>query len=604
MQGSARQDDSVSSPNGLDRYKEKEMVSHFFDGEIDIVDKFIDLYEYQKKTCPSIILDVRATIIGAKLNGERLRFYVDKQGRIYFSKLKLEDKRYVKPFKDSSLSDFYIAVDESNNYFKEHPEDVKLNGTVEIAKQDKASYDDVCYECSKILEAEFINGFKLGNILARKRFYSKYEETFGKSLDLGTKEFEDLLYKIGFNYENVIYASNILADDSKNIIVSYIIRTLHEDTQVIYYSTLYEQFKEFLLSYIYNWSMLKSYLKFINYSGFYCGDEYVSLYRNVQVDLKKEIINVFLNAGKPLTYDEIYAKLPNIEKEQINAILRDRDFIVNYKGKSYFYKEIFVYTEEQIDSIKEFLYARIGEAGASSGSELYAYICEYLSEMCETNPDITDLGFRGFLRLQLEDEFDFRGDIISLDGQKVDVSELYEKFCLGRESFSFDELNAFKAKINANVYFDVVFNNAIRVNETQYVRQDKIQFDSDKIDEALERFFNDDYLPFENVIYYTDFPTMDYPWNEYLLESYVYSFSKKFALLHKSFNQSFLTGAIVQKASSIKTCEYLLIKVLKDNKINGEIMTVNEAFNFLREHRYITVRRAKDIELIIAKAKR
>ena len=50
--------------------------------------------------------------------------------------------------------------------------------------------------------------------------------------------------------------------------------------------------------------------------------------------------------------------------------------------------------------------------------------------------------------------------------------------------------------------------------------------------------------------------------------------------------------------------EDLLIKVLRDNKINGDIMTANEAFDFLREHRYITVRRAKDIELIIAKAKR
>lgn len=584
--------------------EEKEAITNFFDGDIDTANTFIELLKYQKRVCPSIILDIRATIIGAKIEGERLRFYVDKQRRIVFSKLKINDKRYVKSFTDSLLPDFFDAVDESNKYFAEHPDDVELNGYTEIDKQDNSVSYELCGELSKVLEDFFNNGFKLGNVLNRRRFYNKYEELFGKPLSLEATEFDKLLYQIGFKYENLIYPSTILTADNKQLIISYIITALNAGTKVIYYSALYENFKEVLLGHIYDYHMLKSYLQYINCQDFYCGDEYISIDKNIQVDLKKELIELFLNVGTPLTYDEIYAKFPNIEKEQINSVLRDKDFIVNYKGKSYFYKEIFVCTEAEMASIKNFLYKRIIDVGASSGTELYAYICENLPEMCNVNPWLTDLGFRGALRLQLEDEFDFRGDIISLDGQKIDVSDLYRKFCLERESFSFEELEEFKTKTNGNIYFDVVFNHAIRINETQYIRRDKIHFDVDRIDDVLEKFFNGDYLPFENVIFYTNFPTMDYPWNEYLLESYVYSFSNKFVLFHKSFNQSFPTGAIVRKESAIKTWEDLLIKVLRDNKINGDIMTANEAFDFLREHRYITVRRAKDIELIIAKAKR
>lgn len=69
-------------------------------------------------------------------------------------------------------------------------------------------------ELSKVLEDFFNNGFKLGNVLNRRRFYNKYEELFGKPLSLEATEFDKLLYQIGFKYENLIYPSTILTADN------------------------------------------------------------------------------------------------------------------------------------------------------------------------------------------------------------------------------------------------------------------------------------------------------------------------------------------------------------------------------------------------------
>ena len=51
-------------------------------------------------------------------------------------------------------------------------------------------------------------------------------------------------------------------------------------------------------------------------------------------------------------------------------------------------------------------------------------------------------------------------------------------------------LRTFINKSSQVFNFDVVFNHAIRINETQYIRRDKIHFDVDRIDDALEKFFN------------------------------------------------------------------------------------------------------------------
>lgn len=90
----------------------------------DISDGFIELYKYEETKFSDIEYEIRDNLIGVKLAGERLRFYVNK-GK--------DDKWYFKAadqfrheFKISELSIYKKEIDKANTYFSKNQQRVKL----------------------------------------------------------------------------------------------------------------------------------------------------------------------------------------------------------------------------------------------------------------------------------------------------------------------------------------------------------------------------------------------------------------------------------------------------------------------------------------------
>ena len=52
---------------------------------------------------------------------------------------------------------------------------------------------------------------------------------------------------------------------------------------------------------------------------------------------------------------------------------------------------------------------------------------------------------------------------------------------------------------------------------------------------------------------YESFPNVGYEWNEYLLESFLLSFSRKYVILHNGLSLNNVAGAIAKKESHYKT---------------------------------------------------
>ena len=72
------------SDNKINEIDAKKIFDFF--GNVEIANKFCSVYEYAMTKCSNLVLDVRVTIIGVKLDGERLRFYSDKK-TLKFSKI-------------------------------------------------------------------------------------------------------------------------------------------------------------------------------------------------------------------------------------------------------------------------------------------------------------------------------------------------------------------------------------------------------------------------------------------------------------------------------------------------------------------------------------
>lgn len=96
------------------------------------------------------------------------------------------------------------------------------------------------------------------------------------------------------------------------------------------------------------------------------------------------------------------------------------------------------------------------------------------------------------------------------------------------------------------------------------------------------------------------FPTICVQWNGYVLESYIYKYSKKFKLLHASFSASGVFGAVVRQDSGIENYQELIIDVLAHSSQWSE---KNSALELLVEQGYQQRKRYADIEKIVHEAK-
>ena len=232
---------------------------------------------------------------------------------------------------------------------------------------------------------------------------------------------------------------------------------------------------------------------------------------------------------------------------------------------------------------------------------MYNFINDNLPNLVESNPEVTDLGFKNVLKLKLANDFNFKGDIICATGQNLDVRTLYKNFCKQREKFTLSELEEFRDSINQNyIDWDAVLSQSVRGNASTFIRRNFINFDVQKIDVAIGSYCVNDYIGFNDIINFTEFPPIGYMWNNYILESYLFVNISRFKLVHASFNGDKPVGGIVKTNSSINNFDDLLIKVIK----NGKLFDREKAFNFLLENEFIRTRKVKNIDSLIEIAKK
>ena len=475
----------------------------------------------------------------------------------------------------------YLSVDEND-----------FNDGIVI--EEKVDIDDYIVVLNKYFE----DGFSYNNPIQKKKFIRLYTEEIKKEF----KDSDDLYLKkitnAGFVYDNRVYPLSIISESLKGEIKEHIESNLNGDSTVIYYNSIFDSFRASLSS-IFDENMLKKYISLAFKDDFKFENEFVCL-KGQKADVKQILVDLFIKFDKPLNKDEIYHKLPNISKNAIDSLLNDKDFIVNYKGKSYFYKDVFHINNRELEAIEVFIRDKIRRQDYLTGVELYEYIQENLPDVTESNPDVTDLGLRNIIKVYLGDKFRFKGDLISSYDNQTDIKALYKNFCRGYEKLTIEDLESFRDSMRLSyIDYDAVFTLMIRINKKGFVRRDLINFETEIIDNAISNYCIGQYISFTDVINYIDFPTIQYIWNSYILESYVYCFSNKFKLIHATFNKEMPVGCIVKKDSNIETFDDLIVQIIKEHKLFSR----EKAFDFLLENNIILTRKIKNIDILIDKAK-
>ena len=179
--------------------------------------------------------------------------------------------------------------------------------------------------------------------------------------------------------------------------------------------------------------------------------------------------------------------------------------------------------------------------------DLNGYITDFkmmklLKDKCpsiaESIEDLTTHDVRKGLSHILQDYFAFKGPIISPFGVKLSIKDIYSEFAREHDKMSLEELKAFSAELNNGmIHWPSILKEMIRVSQNQFIRKDLINFDVNAIDKILDKICPDDYIPIKDINTFSNFPKIGYPWNGYILESYIFNFSRKFKLTSPSFKE-------------------------------------------------------------------
>lgn len=461
---------------------------------------------------------------------------------------------------------------------------------------------------SEVLAKHFANGIRPDSIIDINRFRLQWQKSYGTELTESNLAIKTKLYQSGVVHNGVVYhLDNILSPKKRSMLIELIHRWMVEEHKIpVYYEALYQAFSEHLLDEkITGPGMLRSCLEAINPGYYRLEEKYLSLgdqkLGQKIDDHAPDVIKYLSDQGRPMKIEEIHQGMPHLTQELIRNTLRGESCIINSGANEYFYIGILDFNKAKLDEIAHTIQIEIDENHYISGSELVVLLRERLPHIMDPYSHISETGIRKALGVWLSDKFSFNGNLVSALGKELSISDVYAHFCQKHRRFTLQDLYALRDSIgqNPSIYFDVVYDNTLRISEEQFVAKDMARFDIDGTDAAIDLFCPDDYISIEAITSFSAFPDAGYLWNMYLLEHYVYAYSSRYRLVHNGFRASQVKGAIVKKESPYIELRDVLVHDLATSKV---ALQRDDALDYFVQKGYIARMRLADIEGILSAA--
>lgn len=500
-------------------------------------------------------------------------------------------------------SEFIEFNDVGHNRFRaalnKYLQYVSDENIIQVARIPKEDVDLTPYK--ELLTEKYEKGFRIDSGIEMKKFKHFWQAQYGTELTADDDTIRSYISQITIRYQDFAYVpETMLAPAKRERLLSYVISNLDNGKPAIYFDALFNEFiVELQEEKIYNSAMLKTYMSYINQGKYFIGRNYVSADNHVEVNPIDEVRNYLILHGTTISTEELCEKLSHIPSRKITYILAtNREFISNGKGE-YFHANSMDISSQELSDIQEMIQKSIIEKQFMTGTELVEEIGIKYPKVLERQPQYSEFGIRDAIGYKLNGLFSFNGNIISESDQNLSMSDVYSNYCQKRTQISLDELNNLKQALNSPIYFDAVYQNTLRISETNFVSVEQANFDVKATDNAIDRFCIGSYIPIMEVSHFGSFPYAGFMWNSFLLEHYVFKYSSNYKLLHTGFNANSCVGAIVKRNSDFEEYNDILTDVLAnyDAPLDREA-----ALQYLCEQGYLAKRRYRDIDQILVKA--
>lgn len=446
------------------------------------------------------------------------------------------------------------------------------------------------------------DGYQTGRPIFRGRFKRFYAEKYGCPPAETDNRIDEIMSMVGTKRDDRVFPKQ---DDIQNDlvmeIVSDVLSAFDSGATAVYIEAVYDKYQQPLADnlHIYNQDALAS-LLLAHANGKYI-QRYSFLTNNWSgANAQEDLLRIMKTFHQPQNYAAIHEKAWFLPYERMKTLLVTTASIVNVAAETYFYAPNLPVSAVELAYLSSLMNEELSYYSYITDVRLMQLIAEKCPSIAINTDGYTTYGLRNCLGYILRDQFAFDGPIITLKGKELSMADVFTEFAKDHEVLSVDELSALSNEMNIVIYWDSVLSEMIRVSATELVRKDQIKFDVEAIDEILDGICPGDYIPLPEVNLFLYFPNIGYPWNSYLLESYLFSCSKKFRLLHSSFIKTGVYGAMVRKDADVPDYRYLLVDVLsKSNALDS----TKEALQYIVDKGYQQRRRYEGIEAVIQEAK-
>lgn len=453
-----------------------------------------------------------------------------------------------------------------------------------------------------VLKEYFPKGYRLGSNLEMKKFRRYFEEANGESLEEESDIIEKMIQECGIVYDGRVHMPENMLDDSlRSRLFEYIEKCFSDGKTAIYYEALFREFsEEFLDHQMYDADMLKAYIRHMCGDRYYIARSYLSKEKHAEADPIEDVRTFLKERGEPIETEELCSVLSHIPEDKIRTILgTNREFVRNSKGE-YFHADAFSVSQEELDNIAELISEEIAARDFISGDELYEAVRRKYPYIYEKNSIFSQLGWREALKYKLSDRFFFVGNVISAGDAGFSMSDVFASFAKERKAFTMDELMAFAESMGTTVYFDSLYKNAVRVSKDRFVNRDDVRFQVKETDRILDKYCTGNYTPLADIKDFAIFPEASHPWNIFLLEQYVSSFSDRYYIMHGGYNRKAVAGAMVKKKKAYSSFDDFITDVLAQGNVN---LKKKEVLNYLADKGFIARRSYTNIESLMINAR-
>lgn len=448
---------------------------------------------------------------------------------------------------------------------------------------------------SEVLSTSFPNGIRPGSIIDRNKFAAAWRKRFGEEMPNGIN-LEAALPAAGIVHGDKVFP----VGDADGTSPAVFVKSLEERSHgIFFYDELFEKESDaFTRMGVQSGEMLRAVLRKEAPAAYVYGKSTFSL-----PGVPRAVADIVAAAFPERTEwsrEELEGIFPYVPAEKIASILAaDARFVRVSEGTYRLLSSILLDERECRDNV----HAAQDEI---SRKGFFSLASASFERSLERNGDVLLSAVQiAFAERFLSSDFDRHGKIVCAKGAAFDSRMAVRAFCRENDEVTVEELLQLEKDFGfggGNRSIETAHEEMVRVSEDRFVAPRLVPFDPAGTDAALESVVPaSGVMPLLSLRSFVSLPPVaGWPWNAYLLESFLRRESAAFAFLSVSAAPRTACGAIVRKSAGFVSVVDAFARAVVDAGIPANEKAVGD---FLMANGFIQRRRGVEKEVADAARK-